>query len=387
MCHLWHALASENTKLLEKALQDLPETPEQGSWLNYVRCHDDIGWGLSDEDIRAVDQDPIRTRKFCSDFYVGDHPDSYAEGYRFQEEPTGVARTSGTAAALTGLQQARVEGDPKDIEAAIARYLTIHASAFAMGGMPLLYSGDEVGQSNDYNYLTDPIKSQDNRWVHRPEMDWDAVDRRQEEGSVEGRVFDGIKRLTNARKDLRALHHRADERVLNVANDQVFAVERVHEDERLLAVQNVSASAQAVDISRLPDAWGEGRFRDVLADEQVCFLNGRLLVEPYGHLWLEPCDEATPGLPATTTVSIDVETEWGERVFLTGPQETLGEWRVEDGVPLEAVDSSTWEGTVELPENAVVEFEWVKKRDEQVKAWSGHRYVIRAGTGDIWRLD
>ena len=387
MCHLWHALASENTQLLEQALQGLPETPEQGSWLNYVRCHDDIGWGLADDDIRAVDQDPIRTRKFCSDFYVGDHSDSYAEGYRFQEEPTGVARTSGTAAALTGLQQARVEGDPEEIEAAIARYLTIHASAFAMGGMPLLYSGDEVGQHNDYSYLTDPIKSQDNRWIHRPEMDWSAVDRRQEEGSVEQRVFDGIKRLTTARKDRQALHHRADERVLAVANDQVFVVERVHEDERLLAVHNVSGSGQAVDISMLPDAWSEGRFRDVLADEQVCFLNGRLLVEPYGHLWLEPCDEVTRGVPATTTVSVDVETEWGERVFLTGPQETLGEWRLEEAVPLEAVDSSTWEGTVELPENAFVEFEWVKKRDGQVKTWADQRHVIQAGTGDSWRLD
>jgi len=387
MCHLWHALASENTRLLERAVENLPETPEKGSWLNYVRCHDDIGWGLGDEDVRAVDQDPVSTRKFCSDFYVGDHPDSYAEGYRFQEEPTGVARTSGTAAALTGLQQARVEGDPEDVEAAIERYLTIHASAFAMGGMPLLYSGDEVGQSNDYSFLTDPIKSQDNRWVHRPEMDWDAVDRRQDEESVEQRVFEGIKRLTNARKDRTALHHRADERVIDVDNDHVFVVERVHEGERLLAVSNVSGSGQAIDISVLPDAWHGGRFHDVLADEYVCFPDGRLLLEPYGHLWIEPSIEATLGSLATTSVSIDVDAEWGERVFLTGPHETLGEWVLQNAVPLDAVDSSSWEGTIELPENAVVECEWLKKRDGQARAWSGHRYAIRAGTGDSWRLD
>jgi amylosucrase len=288
---------------------------------------------------------------------------------------------------LTGLQQARVEGDPEDVEAAIARYLTIHASAFAMGGMPLLYSGDEIGQTNDYSYLTDPIKAQDNRWVHRPEMDWEAVGRRQDEGSVEQRVFDGVKRLTNARKDLQALHHRADERVLDVDNDQVFVVERVHDGERLLAVSNVSASGQAIDISMLPDAWHMGRFRDVLADEHVCFPNGRLLVEPYGHLWLEPSLEAIPRSPTTTAVSIDVEAEWGERVFLTGSHEALGEWDVEGAVPLDVVDFPTWEGTVELPENVVVECEWLRKRDGQARAWSGHRYAIRAGTGDIWRLD
>ena len=387
MCHLWHALASENTQLLEQALETLPETPEQASWLNYVRSHDDIGWGLADEDVRAVDQDPVSTRKFCSDFYVGDHPDSYAEGYRFQEEPTGVARTSGTTAALTGLQQARVEGDPEDVEAAIGRYLTIHASAFAMGGMPLLYSGDEIGQPNDYSYLTDPITSQDNRWVHRPEMDWDAVDRRREEGSVEGRVFEGIKRLTNARNDLMALHHRADDRVLDVANDQLFVVERVYEGEHLLAVSNVSGSGQAIDISVLPDTWQGGRYRDVLADEHVRFPDGRLLLEPYSHLWLEPSPETTPGSPTTTTVSLDVEAERGERVFLTGPHETVGEWDVDDAVPLDPVDSSRWEGTVELPANAVVEAEWLKKRDGQARAWSGHRYAIRAGPGDSWRLD
>ena len=387
MCHLWHALASENTQLLERALESLPETPKQASWLNYVRCHDDIGWGLGDEDVRAVDQDPVSTRKFCSDFYVGTHPDSYAEGYRFQEEPTGVARTSGTAAALTGLQQARVEGDPEDVEAAIARYLTIHASAFAMGGMPLLYSGDEIGQNNDYSYLTDPIKSQDNRWVHRPTMDWDAVDRRQDEGSVEQRVFDGIKQLTNARKDLPALHHRGDEHVLEVDNDQVFVVERVDRGERLLAVSNVSGIGQAIDLSVLPDAWDVGRFRDVLTDEPVCFPDGRLLVEPYSHLWLEPGLESTGEALSTTAVSINVETEWGERVFLTGPHAVLGEWDIEDAVPLESSEDSIWDGTVEIPENAVVEFEWMKKRDGQARSWSGHRYAMRAGAGDIWRLD
>lgn len=386
MCHLWHALASENTQLLTQALENLPETPEQASWLNYVRCHDDIGWGLADEDVRAVGQDPVSTRKYCSDFYAGDVPGSYAEGYRFQEESTGVARTTGTAAALTGLQKARVEGDPEEVEAAIQRYLLMHASAFSMGGMPLLYSGDEVAQMNDYSYLDNPIKEDDNRWIHRPEMDWDAAERRHLEGSVEQRVFDGIERLTTARTDLPALHHRADERVLDVPNDQVFVVERVREGERLLCVSNFSGTGQAIDLSALPEAYHGGAFHEVLRDEPAIFPDGRLLLEPYGYAWFEPAPEETPGDPVPTTVSIDVETEWGERVFLTGPSESLGEWDVGAAVPLDAEDYPTWDGVVDLPASTTVEFEWLKRRDGEAVAWSGQRYATRAGTDDVWRI-
>jgi len=386
MAHLWHALASENTQLLEQALEELPPTPEGASWLNYVRCHDDIGWGLDDADVRAVGQDPTSTRKFCSDFYAGDHPDSYAEGYRFQEEPTGVARTSGTAAALTGLQKARVEGDPEDVDTAIQRYLLMHQAAFVMQGMPLLYSGDELAQLNDFSYLNNPIKAEDNRWVHRSPMDWDAAERRTLEGSVEQRVFDGIKRLSNARAGREALHHRGEEVVHDVSDDAVFVVERARDGERLLALSNFSGESRAVAFGELPDGWDAGSYREVLRDESAFYPDGRILLEPYGYRWLEPAD-ATPGEAVTTRVEIDVEAEYGEEVFLTGNHEALGNWDVEQAVALSGEDYPTWRGEFELPAGTYVEFEWLKKSEGEPVEWSGHRYVTKAGWDTAWLLE
>ena len=386
MAHLWHALASENTQLLEQALESLPATPEGASWLNYVRCHDDIGWGLDDEDIRAVGQDPTSTRKFCSDFYAGDRPDSYAEGYRFQEEPTGVARTSGTAAALTGVQKARVSGDQETVDAAVQRFLLMHTTVFAMQGMPLLYSGDEIGQLNDFSYLNNPIKADDNRWVHRSPMDWDAAERRTLEGSVEQRIFGGISRLTDVREGRGPLHHQAEENALDVGNEQVFAVERVRDGERLLALSNFSGEAQTIEMSALPDRWETDGYHEILRDESAFYPDGRVFLEPYGYRWLEPDPDATPGESRSTHVTIDVEAEYGEKVFLTGDHEALGEWDVEQAVALSGEDYPTWDGEVELPEGTYVEFEWLKKRDGEPVEWSGHRYVTKAGWDSAWLL-
>ncbi|MEF8826728.1 MAG: alpha-amylase family glycosyl hydrolase [Halapricum sp.] len=386
MAHLWHALASENTQLLERALEELPPTPEEASWLNYVRCHDDIGWGLDDEDVRAVGQDPVSTRKFCSDFYAGDHPDSYAEGYRFQEEPTGVARTSGTAAALTGVQKARVSGDQAEVDWAIQRFLLMHAAVFAMQGMPLLYSGDEIGQLNDFSYLNNPSKEDDNRWIHRSLMDWEAAERRSLPGSVEQRIFDAISRLTEVRSGREALHHRAEESVLDIDNDQVFAVERVRGEDRLLAVSNFSDETQAIPFSDLPEPWGAGGYHEVLRDGPAFYPDGRLLLEPYGYRWLEPDPDSTPGETLTTHVEIDVEAEWGQELFLTGDHEALGNWDVGQAVPLSGADYPTWKTDFDLQEGTYVEFEWLKKRDNEPVEWSGHRYFTKAGWDQAWLL-
>lgn len=387
MAHLWHALASENTQLLEQALDELPPTPEQASWLNYVRCHDDIGWGLDDADVRAVGQNPTATRRWCADFYAGDTPGSYAEGYRFQvEEETGEARTSGTAAALTGLQNARIEGEPEDVDAALQRMLLMHNVVFAMQGMPLLYSGDEIGQLNDFSYLNDPLKADDNRWVHRPPMDWDSAQRREAEGTVEQRLFDGLSRLSETRKGLDVLHHRAEERVLDTGTDQVFAVERVHDDEHFLCLSNFSSEPQAVDLGNLSEVWNLGGHAELLRDETAFFPDGRVLLPPYGFRWLQPDPEAERGDPIATPLGIDVETEWGEEVYLSGSLEALGGWRAEDAVPMDATDYPTWTAEIDVPEGTYFEFEWLKKRDGEVLEWSPHRYGTKAGSDTVWQF-
>lgn len=389
MCHLWHALASENTQLLRTALTDLPPTPDNATWLNYIRCHDDIGWGLADEDVRVVGQDPRSTRRFCADFYAGEWPDSYAEGYHFQiDEDTGEARTSGTAAALTGLQRAQVEGSPEEIDRALQRLLLMHNLIFVMKGTPLLYSGDEIGQLNDFSYLKDPLKARDNRWVHRPAMDWEKAALRHDEGRVEQRLFDGIKRFSEARKKRDVLHGQADERILITENDRLFVVERTRGDDRLLAVSNFSRLPQALALDTLPVTWRHVSFTEAVQGKPVHLSSGRIILEPYGFLWLVPAPEAPPGAPVPTPIEVEVETAWGEEVYLSGSIGALGDGDPQRAIgPLAADDAPVWTTDIEVPGGVFFEFRWLKKRRNHVTEWSPQRYGMKAGSSDVWVLE
>ena len=173
MVLLWSALASGRVALMTSTLRAMPPVPPGAGWLTYVRCHDDIGWAITPEDASRVGEDAYLHRRFLADFYAGEFPGTFARGARFQPDPrTGEARTSGTCASLAGLESAP---DEVAVELAVRRVLLLHAVAFAHGGLPLIYMGDELGLLNDADYLDDPHKADDNRWMHRPAMDWEAA--------------------------------------------------------------------------------------------------------------------------------------------------------------------------------------------------------------------
>src|SRR3954471_3421399 len=211
MVLLWSALASRRVALMTHTLRAMPRVPPLSGWVTYVRCHDDIGWAITEEDAAAVGEDGYLHRRFLADFYAGDFPGSFAGGARFQPDPrTGDARTSGMAAALTGLEHARGRGDEAAVELAIRRVLTLYAIAFCHGGLPLVWMGDELGLGNDDGYRDAPARADDNRWMQRPPMDWDAAGRRHDPVTVEGRLFGGLRRLVAARRATRAVHAQAE---------------------------------------------------------------------------------------------------------------------------------------------------------------------------------
>src|SRR6201999_4493203 len=186
----------------------------------YVRCHDDIGWAITPEDAARAGEDDHLHRKFLADFYAGEFPGTFARGARFQPEPaTGEARTSGMAASLAGLESAP---DEWAVELAIRRVLLLYAVAFAHGGLPLIYMGDELGLRNDASYLEDPARRDDNRWLHRPPMDWQGASRRHDPRTVEGRVWAGFQRLVAARRATRAIHVQGVTEPIWTGNEHVF---------------------------------------------------------------------------------------------------------------------------------------------------------------------
>ncbi|MBF0470917.1 MAG: alpha-amylase family protein, partial [Gammaproteobacteria bacterium] len=201
MALLWDALATKNAKLLNQGLLSLPTKLDRATWLNYVRCHDDIGLGFDDNDIIRADYHPKSHRRFLIDYFTGKYEESGARGLPFGvNEKTGDARISGSLASLAGLESALESGDEQATDRAILKILLLHGMILSFGGIPLFYYGDEIGTLNDCSFMSDEAKAGDNRWMHRPRIDWEKAEKRHHHGSVEARIFSGLQRLIGVRK-------------------------------------------------------------------------------------------------------------------------------------------------------------------------------------------
>ncbi|RJK95493.1 alpha-amylase [Vallicoccus soli] len=284
MVQVWSSLAARDARLLTTALRRFPPKPPTTAWGTYVRCHDDIGWAVSDEDAAAVGWDGAAHRRFLSDFYSGEFPGSFARGLVFQHNPaTGDRRISGTAASLAGLERALDEDDPHAAELAVRRLLLAHHVVLGHGGVPLVWMGDELGLLNDRDWAQDPAHAGDNRWVHRPRMPWDVAERRHREGTVEHRLFHGLRAAVRARAGLPAMHASVEAEALDPPLPGVLMTRRRHPEQTLVCLYNLTEHDQWVPRGLVPLG---GALRDELAGQPAGEADGTLLLTPYRALWL-----------------------------------------------------------------------------------------------------
>jgi amylosucrase len=271
MVQFWSALASRDTRLMTHTLGAFPGTPTSIAWGTYLRCHDDIGWAVTDEDAGAVGIGGYAHRSFLSDFYAGEFEGSFARGAVFQHNPlTADRRISGSLASLAGLEAALQSGDRDEIARSQGRIALGHALICSFGGIPLLYMGDEHGQLNDHGYLGRPDERADNRWLHRPYMDWKAVERSGDPTTVEGRIRSDIQGILEVRRRTPHLHAAYPAVVLDCEHPHLFAFARPHPLGDLVAIFNFSERPQRMG-AELLDRRGlvrpfdslEGRFLEV----------------------------------------------------------------------------------------------------------------------------
>jgi amylosucrase len=288
MVMLWSTLATRDVRLAEAALSRRRPAPAAASWVTYIRCHDDIGWAVSDADSGAAGLNGAAHRRFLSDFYGAGFPGSFARGALFQDNPaTGDARISGMAASLCGIEAALDAGDPGALAAAIRRLESMYAVVFSFGGIPLIYMGDELALRNDTGWAEDPAHAHDNRWMHRPLMDWDAAARRHDPDSLEGRVFAAIRGLADARRSLLALRSGGRTELLPTENRSVLAYRRVHpRSAPFLALTNFSDVTQWVDAGIIARA-GLYEPRHVHSSTgRLDISAGRIDLAPWSFVWL-----------------------------------------------------------------------------------------------------
>ncbi|MDX2004805.1 MAG: alpha-amylase family protein [Meiothermus sp.] len=282
MVQIWSSLASRDTRIFTQALMRFPEKPASTGWTTYLRCHDDIGWAISDVDAALQGFNGAAHRRFLSDFYKGDFAGSFSRGMHFQENlETGDRRTSGSAASLAGLETALESGNGRLINLAVERILMAHAVFIGYGeGIPLIYMGDELGMLNDYDFVRDPAHKDDNRWLHRPKMDWHKAERRRFEGTVENRIFYGIKGLLEARARTHQLHAAFPTRPLWQSNPHLLVLEREHPEGTLVQVYNFSEDGQPLPWETLK---AEGI---VYPFDHITQAAAPSWIPPLGRLWL-----------------------------------------------------------------------------------------------------
>lgn len=286
MALLWESLATRKVTLLRKSLMHRHRLPTGTTWVNYLRCHDDIGWTFDDRDAASVGIDAYGHRQFLNAFYTGQFPGSFARGVPFQHNPeTGDMRISGTLASLAGLEQAIEEENEAHKEMAIRRILLLHAVTLSIGGIPLLYLGEEWGTLNDYDFVTDPAKAGDTRWIHRPKMRWEFLEELHVENSIRRRLFQSIQRLIELRSQSPALAGLEME-LIDMENAHVLGYLRHHDGMRLLALANFSEMPQRALGNALRTRGLGRRFRD-LYSEKTFSASTDVELAPYEFLWLE----------------------------------------------------------------------------------------------------
>lgn len=255
MALLWDAVATKNTALLNQGIKSLPAKLERATWLNYVRCHDDIGLGFDDNDIRLAGYDPALHRRFILDYYTGRFPGSPARGLPFGENPkTGDARISGSLASLVGMESALESGDETAIDAAIKTIVLLHSVILSFGGIPLLYYGDAIGTLNSLEYLADPSKATDNRWMHRSYFDWNKARKRHETGTVEQRIFSTLKKMIALRKETTAFADFDNRQLLVIDNPNLLVYSRSDPQQsrnRVLVLLNFNNEPQVLPLETL----------------------------------------------------------------------------------------------------------------------------------------
>ena len=292
MVQYWSSLAARDTRLMTHVLGAFPHKPASAAWGTYIRCHDDIGWAITEADAATVGWDGFAHRRFLSDFYAGGFPGSFARGVVFQHNPaTGDSRTSGSFASLAGLERALELRDPVATDLAIARILAGYALILGWDGIPLLYMGDELGLRNDWTFTDEPAHAADNRWVHRPHMDWAAAERRHDPASVEGRIFAGVRRLIAIRAEHPALHVAAPLAVGDAGDPTLFLYRRGGEGERLVAVHSFADRATVAWGATLLAGSGIAAGRDLLTGEPV-EAGGHVAFAPYQVRWIVAADRS-----------------------------------------------------------------------------------------------
>ncbi len=279
MASTWHTVATKDVRLLNRQMEQLSVLPKDYVFLNYLRCHDDIGWGLDYDYLSGFGMKEVPHKRFLNDYFTGKFEGSRSRGELYNDdESLGDARLCGTTASLCGIETALADNDSEKLDKALSFDITLHAYMLTQSGIPVIYSGDEVAQLNDYSYHNDPDKLADSRYLHRGKFDWSLAENRKDINTVQGRIYQSLRQLEDIRKSHDVFTASADLRTLDTGNDHVLGIHRERENERLYAFFNFSGDTQTAFFDGVVSG------RELFSDKKISGMSAEL--PPYGFMWI-----------------------------------------------------------------------------------------------------
>ncbi|MDE6969459.1 MAG: alpha-amylase family protein [Eubacterium sp.] len=280
MATTWHTVATRDIRLLKLQMDIVSGLPKEYVFLNYLRCHDDIGWGLDYQWLMQFGIGEVSHKKYLNDFLTGAIPEAFGRGELYNSDPTsGDARLCGTTASLCGIEKAAYEKNEPALEQAVQLDLMLHAYMLTQSGIPVIYSGDEIGQENDYTYHEEPDRWGDSRYLHRGKFRWDLEPKRAEKGSVQQKLFDGIGHLEQIRKSSPLFHTDAAVSTFDTLDDSVLGIIRENEGQKLTALFNFSEFNKVVQLDE-----EEGSYTDLISGKKK--EGHEINISGYGVYWL-----------------------------------------------------------------------------------------------------
>lgn len=280
MATTWNSIATRDIRLLKKQMDIVSRLPKQYTFLNYLRCHDDIGWGLDFDTMKQWGMEEPSHKRYLNDYFTGKIAGSISRGELYNDDPvTQDARFCGTTASMCGIEAAGFEGNAEKMQTAIQEDLMLHAYMLTQSGIPMLYSGDELGQVNDYSYKDDAEKASDSRYLHRGAFLWELADKRKDLSTVQGQLFQMLNRLEQIRRQENVFSQEAEVYTYDVHNDSILGILREYKGERFIALFNFSEREQT--------AWmqEEGIFRDLINGEITEMKD--IVLKGYDFVWVK----------------------------------------------------------------------------------------------------
>ncbi|NND15032.1 MAG: alpha amylase [Eudoraea sp.] len=292
MALLWNSIATTKTQVLYRNLTELPHKPSSTSWINYVRCHDDIGLGFDDKYIYEEGWDAHLHRNFLRDYFSGTFPGSPSKGGIFMYNPkTGDGRIVGNTASLVGLEKALEKKDDVLRKQALDKIIMLHGIILSYGGIPILYAGDELGLLNDYSYLKENDKKHDSRWMNRPKQPWNVVASFEKKESDAFHIFQTIKRMIYLRKKESCLADPIPRTFIDLKNPHLLGYWRTRPDSdmSILVLANFSPNRQTIRIKDIIES-GYPKTEnvvDLIGEKQMSLKRGWIAIQPYQLFWLK----------------------------------------------------------------------------------------------------